>query len=95
MYYCESCRVANAWPESPFRSYGPCEVCDQTAACNDMPSRALPTPPAPLDPERIAADDLIAEALQRAKKRALTPLEYEQAIAALRALIARAERTAS
>lgn len=55
MFYCEPCRVKNSWPESlggPFgMSRGPCEICKQVAVCHDVPSKALPMPKRPEQPE--------------------------------------------
>ena len=42
MFYCEGCAKKNDWPESIFKSRGPCEVCGKVCACNDIPSSALP-----------------------------------------------------
>lgn len=41
MFYCEECRAKNDWPESFFKSRGPCEMCHKTATCNDVPSKFL------------------------------------------------------
>lgn len=46
MFFCEKCRNENQWPDSLFKSRGKCEVCDQFATCNDVPSKYLPLPPA-------------------------------------------------
>lgn len=48
MFYCEACRVKWRWPEGFSRSYGPCEMCDSTGPCHDVPSRFLPDPEPPL-----------------------------------------------
>lgn len=49
MFYCDPCAKKNDWPETLFRSRGPCEVCGKVASCNDLPSKSLPvalrTPP--------------------------------------------------
>lgn len=42
MFYCEKCRKANEWPETFFKSRGPCEICEEVAVCNDCPSSRLP-----------------------------------------------------
>ena len=49
MFYCDECAKRNDWPAHKFmlRSYGPCEVCDKVAVCNDVPSRALKPMKAP------------------------------------------------
>lgn len=44
MFFCESCATRNDWPQSIFKSYGACEICDTVTECNDDPSRYLPTP---------------------------------------------------
>jgi hypothetical protein len=46
MFYCEACQRRKNWPEGFSFSYGRCEVCGNTAACYDVPSSALPLPPA-------------------------------------------------
>jgi len=47
MFYCDSCATKRAWPGSIARSYGRCEVCGETRACNDRASSTLPLPPQP------------------------------------------------
>ena len=42
MFYCNDCANKHQWPETGFKSYGKCEMCDQVAGCNDMPSYLLP-----------------------------------------------------
>lgn len=42
MFYCTECQVNNDWPEGWLKSYGPCEICDKPAYCNDVPSKYLP-----------------------------------------------------
>lgn len=42
MFYCSECAKKNDWPETFGQSYGPCELCKQTALCNDMSSSELP-----------------------------------------------------
>lgn len=44
MFYCEDCRKALEWPESLFKSRGPCEQCGRVAVCNDRQSATLPIP---------------------------------------------------
>jgi len=59
MFYCEKCRVKNKWPLSPgFRSFGPCEVCQKTLPCYDVPSGALPVRPRP-DPKTFALNAML------------------------------------
>lgn len=42
MFYCDECRRKANWPESIFKSRGPCEVCGNMAICNDVPTKYLP-----------------------------------------------------
>jgi hypothetical protein len=42
MFFCEACEKANNWPNSIFKSYGKCEICDKVGECNDVPSKYLP-----------------------------------------------------
>lgn len=42
MFYCEQCRVINAWPKGIGQSFGPCEDCGQRRLCYDRPSNSLP-----------------------------------------------------
>lgn len=46
MFYCESCSKKNEWPYDFWmsQSRGPCECCDKTAVCVDVPSSTLPEP---------------------------------------------------
>ena len=44
MFYCGTCEKDNEWPDSFIKSYGKCEMCDNVALCNDVPSRYLPMP---------------------------------------------------
>ena len=46
MFYYYTCAKKNNWPSGfPHpQSRGPCEVCDKTSVCTDVPSRALPEP---------------------------------------------------
>jgi len=48
MFYCDDCRVKNDWPESFSKSMGNCEMCNEPAVCNDVPSRNLPAPTKPV-----------------------------------------------
>ena len=43
MFYCDPCREINQWPESMFKSFGPCEECGQTGRCNEVASSVLTT----------------------------------------------------
>lgn len=36
MFYCDKCREQHNYRESAFKSYGPCEICGNTAVCNDI-----------------------------------------------------------
>ena len=42
MFYCDKCREKNKWPFGFMRSFGPCEVCGETAHCYDVPSKCIP-----------------------------------------------------
>lgn len=43
MYYCDDCRKKRGWPESFFsKSTGRCELCGNSAVCNDISSSQLP-----------------------------------------------------
>lgn len=44
MFYCNTCAKRKQWPESWSKSRGCCEVCGNTAICNDIPSSQLPAP---------------------------------------------------
>lgn len=44
MFYCDPCARHNAWPRTPYKSHGQCEMCGDLAVCNDMPSDMLPDP---------------------------------------------------
>ncbi|HEV2928297.1 MAG TPA: hypothetical protein VGW74_06365 [Propionibacteriaceae bacterium] len=44
MFFCSPCAKARDWPESIFKSVGPCEVCGKTRACSEVHSGALPPP---------------------------------------------------
>lgn len=50
MFFCKPCGDARAWPNSIFKSYGKCEMCELPGECNDVPSRYLPSPK-PVKPE--------------------------------------------
>lgn len=43
MFYCDPCRETNGWPESMFKSFGPCEECGQSSRCNEVASSVLAT----------------------------------------------------
>jgi hypothetical protein len=47
MVYCDTCREKNKWPEGWSKSRRRCEICGQSAPCNDVPSSELPLPPKP------------------------------------------------
>lgn len=55
MFYCDKCRIENKYPESIMVSYGRCEMCGDTAECNDMPSAYLPKD-SPKEPEDSPID---------------------------------------
>ena len=42
MFFCNKCAEENGWNESLCKSYGPCEMCGESALCNDVPSSCLP-----------------------------------------------------
>lgn len=63
MLYCEECRTKRSWPEGLSSSTGRCELCGETVACHDRPSRTLPPPPKPesamsMELRRIAQERL-------------------------------------
>jgi len=44
MFYCKECQKERNWPESMLISFGPCEICNKTGECYDVPSKYLPMP---------------------------------------------------
>lgn len=44
MFYCQACADRNGYPETMFKSEGPCEVCGTVAVCNERASKDLPPP---------------------------------------------------
>lgn len=46
MFYCDDCAGKRKWPVFPrgMQSYGKCEICGETAGCNDVQSGRLPIP---------------------------------------------------
>lgn len=42
MFYCDECREDRNYPETAFKSFGPCEICGAKAACSSVPSSRLP-----------------------------------------------------
>lgn len=44
MFYCDRCAHRRGWRRTIFRSTGPCELCQRTQDCSDMPSKFLPLP---------------------------------------------------
>ena len=57
MFYCDDCGRKNGWPTEFYlvRSIGPCEVCEETHACYDVPSSHLPAralPSSPMEPRK-------------------------------------------
>ena len=45
MFYCNKCGKKNGWPTDTLtKSEGPCEICNESAVCNDVPSSQLPYP---------------------------------------------------
>lgn len=51
MFYCETCRLNNQWPEAIAKSSGRCECCGAEGQCHDRPSSSLP----PAQPQPTAA----------------------------------------
>jgi hypothetical protein len=41
MFYCDDCATKQGWHKTVRKSLGPCEICDELAACNDLPSALL------------------------------------------------------
>lgn len=44
MFFCNPCATKREWPQSMFKSRGKCEICNEIAVCNDIPSSNLPLP---------------------------------------------------
>jgi len=44
MFYCNSCKESNNYPESLSKSIGSCKLCGAYGVCNDVQSHMLPTP---------------------------------------------------
>lgn len=42
MFYCDPCAKEHGYPETIMRSYGQCEICDESAVCNSRASALLP-----------------------------------------------------
>jgi len=57
MFYCDNCRVTNAWPESIEGAITKCKVCGQHGPCNSMPSYLLPTVPEQMKEAMAAAEE--------------------------------------
>jgi hypothetical protein len=36
MFVCDDCIRRKGWYETIFKSYGPCEICHEIRACNDI-----------------------------------------------------------
>lgn len=52
MFYCDKCGWVKGWPiKQVMSSFGPCEICEETVVCNDIPSGFLCS-----DPPRIPID---------------------------------------
>ena len=49
MFYCDPCAQEHGYPETVMRSYGQCEICDETRVCNSRASGLLP--PSKLRPQ--------------------------------------------
>lgn len=41
MFYCEKCRKEHNYPESMRKSFVLCEICNEKAACNDVPTSRI------------------------------------------------------
>ncbi len=41
MFYCDICAKKHNWPNTDFKSFGPCEICGKITACNDIESKRL------------------------------------------------------
>lgn len=65
MFYCEPCRLVNAWPGAFSVSRGTCEVCGIDSECYDRPSSTLPMPKDAHEEERIAKRRCIREWFMR------------------------------
>ncbi len=69
MFYCDECRISQAYPESIHKSFGTCELCGFSATCNDIPYSSIvhmnsveitdvkEKPPITLETERSERDD--------------------------------------
>lgn len=44
MFYCNGCAKKQGYPITMFKSRGTCELCKDTADCNEMPTKNLPVP---------------------------------------------------
>ncbi len=42
MFYCETCRFVNSWPQGFSRSSGACEICGFATSCYDVQAGRLP-----------------------------------------------------
>lgn len=52
MFYCNPCGTQKGWPtDTLMQSHGPCEICETTAICNDVPSQELPSKLPESEPE--------------------------------------------
>ena len=47
MFYCTLCAEKGNFKESLFKSMGKCELCEQNAPCNDIPSSQMDKNPKP------------------------------------------------
>lgn len=41
MFYCDECAEKNGWPNTLFKSIGPCELCGKRTLCNERKSSEL------------------------------------------------------
>ena len=65
MFFCDKCAEKNGWTKSfLFKSHGLCEICNETAVCNDVPSKFLVPSEKKSKNEEIVDDDCKDELCQ-------------------------------
>ena len=74
MFYCDPCKDEKGYPESFSKSSGKCEICDQIAVCNDVPSSRLP---APKIVQMIKVGDMVINADELLTKKLFNTLAKE------------------
>ena len=77
MFYCETCRAENDWPESLIQSHGKCELCDFVGQCHDRSSKDLPSK---AEPEVSLSIMHVAELMNKLLKQAPTDTDRENVI---------------